>query len=170
MDVSTHYLPKRLHDDLAPFCLFLFCFFLPTAHVLNSKAPFQDKNSERLLPRSWCRGMAETRPQAAGPGKRSQAGSAMGTSGEGVLFAPRLGRAAATLGPAGRGSPRAWVRPLPRGGEAQARRERRWGGGGAGPEPRGGGAATGLLWRPTLGGGGGGDPPPSTWTVAEAWA
>lgn len=85
------------------------------------------------------------------------------------MFVPRLGRADATQGLRAE-SPRAGFGRC-RGGETQARRERRWGGGGgggAGREPRGGGAATGLPCRPTLGGGG--DPPPSTWTVAEAWA
>lgn len=96
----------------------------------------------------------------------------MGSSEEGVLFVPCLGRADATQGPRaeistpplgvgsagaveGGGEPR----PQGKGAGAAAGRARR---------PVGGGAATGLLWRPTLGGGG--DPPPSTWTVAEAWA
>lgn len=94
----------------------------------------------------------------------------MGSSEEGVLFVPCLGRADATQGPRaeistpplGVGSAGAvGGSPDPKG-EALGRR--RGGPGG----PWGGGAATGLLWRPTLGCGG--DPPPSTWTVAEAWA
>lgn len=65
----------------------------------------------------------------------------MGSSEEGVLFVPCLGRADATQGP------RAEISTPPLGvgsagavggGGAQAPRERRWGGGGAGPEARGG--------------------------------
>lgn len=140
------------------------------AHVLNSKVSSK-KTTTRSVSLTCVVPRGSNRIPHQQAGTRSQAGSAMGPSEEGVLFVPCLGRWDATQGPRAEISrhPPRWVRPVPwGGGGARAPRERRWGGGGAGPEARGGGAAAGLLWRPTLGGGG--DPPPSTWTVAEAWA